>query len=208
MIRVDADEFVVSQNVDIESFSAIGIGCGLGKAGRTASALKHYVSSNKKPMVIDADALNIIAENPDFLKLIPENSILTPHPKEFERLFGKTGNSFERLELLRLKAKELKINILLKGAYTIVATTEGVCYFNSTGNPGMGTAGSGDVLTGMITSLLAQGYDPSLAAIIGVYLHGLAGDLAAENTSQEALIAGDIVNYIGQGFKSLVDFKS
>ena len=124
---------------------------------------------------------------------IPENSILTPHPKEFERLFGKADNDFDRLELLRSKAQSLKINILLKGAHTIIANTEGACFFNTTGNVGMATAGSGDVLTGIITGLLAQGYAPQNAAILGVYLHGLAGDCATERVGQEAMIASDII---------------
>jgi ADP-dependent NAD(P)H-hydrate dehydratase / NAD(P)H-hydrate epimerase len=203
MVRTDADEFAISQNNDAVIYEAIGIGSGIGKAGRTASALKIYLSKTTKPMVIDADALNLIADNPEMLSLIPKHSILTPHPKEFERLFGKSKDDFERLELLRNKAKTLKINILLKGAHTIIADTEGVCYFNSTGNAGMATAGSGDVLTGIITGLLAQDYEPSDAAILGVYLHGLAGDFAAEKVGQEALIAGDIIENLGFAFKKL-----
>jgi ADP-dependent NAD(P)H-hydrate dehydratase / NAD(P)H-hydrate epimerase len=203
MVRTDADEFAISQNNDSIIYEAIGIGCGIGKAGRTASALKIYLSQTTKPMVIDADALNLIADNPEMLLVIPKHSILTPHPKEFERLFGKTKDDFERLELLRNKAKSLKINILLKGAHTIVANTEGVCFFNSTGNAGMATAGSGDVLTGIITGLLAQDYEPTNAAILGVYLHGLAGDLAAEKIGQEALIASDIIEHLGFAFKNL-----
>jgi ADP-dependent NAD(P)H-hydrate dehydratase / NAD(P)H-hydrate epimerase len=203
MVRTDADEFAISQNNDAVSYQAIGIGSGIGKAGRTAGALKNYLSQTTLPMVIDADALNLIADNPEMLSLIPKHSILTPHPKEFERLFGKTKDDFERLELLRNKAKSLKINILLKGAYTIVANTEGVCHFNSTGNAGMATAGSGDVLTGIITAFLAQGYEPPQAAILGVYIHGLAGDLAAEKVGQEALIAGDIVDNLGAAFLSI-----
>jgi ADP-dependent NAD(P)H-hydrate dehydratase / NAD(P)H-hydrate epimerase len=203
MVRTDADEFAISQNNDSVIYEAIGIGSGIGKAGRTASALKIYLSKTTQPMVIDADALNLIADNPEMLLLIPKHSILTPHPKEFERLFGKTKDDFERLELLRNKAKSLKINILMKGAHTIVANTEGVCFFNSTGNAGMATAGSGDVLTGIITGLLAQGYEPSDAAILGVYLHGLAGDFAAEKVGQEALIASDIVENLGFAFKEL-----
>jgi ADP-dependent NAD(P)H-hydrate dehydratase / NAD(P)H-hydrate epimerase len=203
MVRTDADEFAISQNNDSIIYEAIGIGSGIGKAGRTASALKIYLSKTTLPMVIDADALNLIADNPEMLSLIPKHSILTPHPKEFERLFGKTKDDFEQLELIRNKAKTLKINILLKGAHTIVANTEGVCHFNSTGNAGMATAGSGDVLTGIITGLLAQGYDPSYAAILGVYLHGLAGDLAAEKVGQEALIASDIIENLGLAFKKL-----
>jgi ADP-dependent NAD(P)H-hydrate dehydratase / NAD(P)H-hydrate epimerase len=203
MVRTDADEFAISQNNDSIIYEAIGIGSGIGKAGRTASALKIYLSKTTKPMVIDADALNLIADNPEMLSLIPKHSILTPHPKEFERLFGKTKDDFERLELLKNKAKSLKINILIKGAYTIIANTEGVCFFNSTGNAGMATAGSGDVLTGIITGLLAQDYEPFNAAILGVYLHGLAGDFAAEKVGQEALIASDIVENLGLAFKKL-----
>jgi ADP-dependent NAD(P)H-hydrate dehydratase / NAD(P)H-hydrate epimerase len=205
MVRTDADEFAISQNNDVVSYQAIGIGSGIGKAGRTAGALKNYLSQTTLPMVIDADALNLIADNPEMLLLIPKHSILTPHPKEFERLFGKTKDDYERLELLRTKAKSLKINILLKGAHTIVANTEGVCHFNSTGNAGMATAGSGDVLTGIITAFLAQGYEPPQAAILGVYVHGLAGDLAAEKVGQEALIAGDIVDSLGAAFLRIYD---
>ena len=166
----------------------------------TAAVLRGYLEQSKCPMVLDADALNILSENVKWLELIPQNSILTPHPKEFERLFGKAHNDFERLELLRDKAKSLKINILLKGAHTIIADTEGVCYFNSTGNAGMATAGSGDVLTGIITGLLAQGYKPKIAAILGVYLHGVAGDLGAKKTGQEALLASDIIDHLGNAF--------
>lgn len=205
MVRTDADEFAISQNNEAEIYEAIGIGCGIGKAGRTASALKIYLTKTTKPMVIDADALNLIADNPEMLSLIPKHSILTPHPKEFERLFGKTKDDFERLELLRNRAKALKINILLKGAHTIIANTEGVCFFNATGNAGMATAGSGDVLTGIITGLLAQGYEPSDAAILGVYLHGLAGDFAAKKVGQEALIASDIIENMGSAFKKLTE---
>jgi ADP-dependent NAD(P)H-hydrate dehydratase / NAD(P)H-hydrate epimerase len=204
MVRTDADEYAISQNNDTVIYEAIGIGSGIGKAGRTASALKIYLSKTNKPMVIDADALNLISDNPEMIDLIPKYSILTPHPKEFERLFGKTKDDFERLELLRNKAKALKINILLKGAHTIVADTEGVCYFNSTGNAGMATAGSGDVLTGIITGLLAQGYEPSNAAIIGVYIHGKAGDFAERVVGQEALIASDIIDNLGAAFKYIM----
>jgi ADP-dependent NAD(P)H-hydrate dehydratase / NAD(P)H-hydrate epimerase len=197
MVRADADEYVLSQNTDTDNYDAVGIGCGIGKAGRTAAALKNYLMTTRKPLVIDADALNLIADNTEMWNFMPQGSILTPHPKEFERLFGKTDNDFDRLDRLRERAKTLKINILLKGAHTVVADTEGVCYFNSTGNAGMATAGSGDVLTGIITGLLAQGYAASKAAIVGVYIHGLAGDLAAEKLGQQAMLAGDIVENIG-----------
>ena len=203
MCREDAINDVVTHVEDCLSCNTIGIGCGLGKDKRTVRAFKDLLKNYTNPMVIDADALNIISENKDLLKCLPANSILTPHPKEFERLFGITNNDFDRLELLRERAKSLNINILLKGAHTIVANTEGVCFFNSTGNAGMATAGSGDVLTGIITGLLAQGYEPSAAAILGVYLHGLAGDLAAERVGQEALIASDIIENLGDAIKKL-----
>ncbi len=203
MCREDAINDVVTHIEDCLSCNTIGIGCGLGKDKRTVKALKDLLKNYTNPMVIDADALNIISENKDLLKCLPANSILTPHPKEFERLFGSTNNDFERLELLRESAKSLNINILLKGAHTIMANTEGVCFFNSTGNAGMATAGSGDVLTGIITGFLAQGYEPSSAAILGIYVHGLAGDLAAERVGQEALIASDIIENLGAAFKKI-----
>ena len=154
-------------------------------------------------MVIDADALNIIAENKELLSLIPSQSIITPHPKEFERLFGKTENDSERLTLAQKKSKELNIYIVLKGHYSFISTPDDRCYFNSTGNAGMATAGSGDVLTGIITGLLAQGYSPLESCLFGVYLHGLAGDFAADRFSQEAMLAGDIINCMSEAFKAI-----
>lgn len=152
------------------------------------------------PVTLDADALNIIASQKDLPKLVPAGSILTPHPKEFKRLFGETFNDFGRVQLALQKAKELNCVIVLKGHHTFIATTEGKGFFNSTGNPGMATAGSGDVLTGILTGLLAQGYSSDEAAILGVYLHGLAGDFAAKEFSIEAMVAGDIIENIGQAF--------
>jgi NAD(P)H-hydrate epimerase len=130
-------------------------------------------------------------------------AIITPHPKEFERLFGKTGNDFERIQLAIQKAAELQIVIVLKGRYTVIATPGEITYFNSTGNPGMATGGTGDVLTGIITGLAAQQYTPEQAAILGVYLHGLSGDLVASYTSQESLIASDLIDYLGDAFHQL-----
>lgn len=161
-------------------------------------------------MVIDADALNIIAQNKELLNCIPAQSIITPHPKEFERLFGKTENAclpdrqdFERLELCKQKSTEHNIYIVLKGHYSFISTPQGKSYFNSTGNAGMATAGSGDVLTGIITGLLAQGYAALEAALLAVYLHGSAGNIAASKISMEAIIATDIVNCMGEAFKKI-----
>ncbi len=154
-------------------------------------------------MVIDADALNVLSENSSLYKLIPPNSIITPHPREFERLFGKSDSDFDIIKLALLRAKELNIFIVLKGHFTFIATPDEKGYFNSTGNAGMATAGSGDVLTGIITGLLAQKYSPLDACILGVYLHGLAGDIASKKMSKEALIAGDIINSLGKAFEEI-----
>ncbi len=187
----------------LEAFTAIGIGPGLGKQEDSARALKRLIQQCEVPLVLDADALNILADNKTWLEFLPTKTILTPHPKEFERLFGKTANSFERLELQRTMAMRHQIIIVLKGANTSIALPNGSIFFNSTGNPGMATAGSGDVLTGMVLSLLAQHYLPEEAAVLGVYLHGFAGDLAEQTYGQEALIASDIINHISQAYHHL-----
>ena len=187
----------------LDAFNAIGVGPGLGTTDDAQRMVRHLIQDAKVPMVMDADALNILSENKTWLSFLYGKTILTPHPKEFERLFGKTSNSFERLALQREMAVKHGIIIVLKGAHTSVAMPNGAVFFNSTGNPGMATAGSGDVLTGMILSLLAQRYTPEEAAVLGVYLHGLAGDLAAEALGQEALIASDITENIGKAYLSL-----
>jgi NAD(P)H-hydrate epimerase len=155
------------------------------------------------PLVMDADALNILSDNPTWLAYLPAKTILTPHPKEFERLVGKTSTSFERLEKQRELAMKYNLVVVVKGAHTTVAMPNGTVFFNTTGNPGMATAGSGDVLTGIILSLLAQRYSPEEAAVLGVYLHGLAGDLAADEIGQEALIASDITEHLGKAYAVL-----
>ncbi|MDX2002002.1 MAG: NAD(P)H-hydrate dehydratase [Chitinophagales bacterium] len=188
---------------ELTAFNAIGVGPGMGTHTDTASLLYSLLNAVKVPLVLDADALNMLAVNPNLLELLPKNSILTPHPKEFARLFGETRNGFERLNLLREKSSKYGCIIILKGAHTSISSPEGEVWFNSTGNAGMATGGSGDVLTGIITGLLAQGYLPIEAARIGVYLHGLAGDLAAKETSMEAMIASDIIAYLGKAFLSL-----
>lgn len=192
MISPDKSDNCFSQVPDLQPYNAVGVGPGLGKEKETVNALKQLIQEVKVPMVLDADALNIISENKTWLSFLPERTIITPHPKEFERLFGKTDNSQQRLELQREMSKQYKIIIVLKGANTSVTFPNGSCFFNSTGNPGMATAGSGDVLTGIILSLLAQRYTPEEAAIIGVFMHGRAGDKAAEKLGMEAMIAGDI----------------
>ena len=181
----------------------IGIGPGIGTNLKALACLGNILQETKTPMVIDADALNLLAANKELLEIVPPNSILTPHLKEFERLFGKSGNDFSRLDLLREIAVKYKLNINLKGAHTAIATPNGDIYFNTTGNPGMATGGSGDVLTGILTSLLAQGYLPLDASLFGVYIHGLAGDIASKENGQESLIASDIVSNLGKAFLTM-----
>ncbi|MBN8677556.1 MAG: NAD(P)H-hydrate dehydratase [Chitinophagales bacterium] len=188
---------------DMGQYSAIGVGPGIDRKPETAIAFEGLLQATKSPLVLDADALNLLAENPGFWAFVPENTILTPHPKEFERLFGKSEDDFARLDLLQQKASEHKVVIVLKGAHTVIALPSGECWFNSSGNPGMATGGSGDVLTGIITGLLAQKYTPAQAALLGVYLHGLAGDLAAEQLGEQAMIASDLIEYLPAAWKDL-----
>lgn len=179
----------------------IGCGPGLGVSVKTRQTLALIIEASNKPLVLDADALNIMAFDKSLLDILPENSILTPHPGEFRRLFGTCKDSFEMFDLQNKMAVDHRVIIVLKGAYTRTATPDGKTYINSTGNPGMATAGSGDVLTGIITGLLAQEYSPEEAAVLGVWLHGRAGDLAAEALGMQALMAGDILNHIGQAYQ-------
>jgi len=203
MVMTDINSSMITKiDEDVSKYDAIGIGPGLGTASETRTAIKELFTVYKKPMVIDADALNGSSMEKS-LPLLPLGSILTPHPKEFERLFGECKNDFERIDKALVNAKLLNCLIVVKGHHTFIATPGGKGYFNSTGNAGMATAGSGDVLTGMITSLLAQDYSSEQAALLGVYLHGCAGDIAAKQISQEAMIAGDIIDNIGNAFKLL-----
>lgn len=192
---------MIDEPVDHSKYKVIGIGPGLGQHEETASWLESQLRLMQAPTVLDADALNIIATKQHLLSTLPSHSILTPHPKEFERLFGKAGNDFERLRLAQDKAKAHNIIIVLKGRHTFIATPSGKSYFNSTGNAGMATGGTGDVLTGIITGLLAQGYTPEEAAVFGVWWHGLAGDIASNYYTQESLIASDIPEALGAALK-------
>lgn len=187
-----------------EYFNAAGIGPGLGTRGTQINIIKELFTKTQRPLLLDADALNILANNKELIDQIPPLSIITPHPKEFSRLFGESANDFERLQLaLRISANH-KIYVVLKGHYTFISTPEGKGWFNDTGNPGMATGGSGDVLSGFITGLLAQGYAPVHAALFGVYMHGLAGDVAAQKYSQQAMLAGDIADSFGDAFKLIM----
>jgi hydroxyethylthiazole kinase-like uncharacterized protein yjeF len=197
------EAMVVTRKIDLENYSAVGVGPGIGTDEKAIAMLDKILKQSTKPLVLDADALNIILKNKKLLKKIPANSILTPHPKEFERLAGKTKNDFERHQLQLSLSKKYNVVVVLKGAYTCIITPEGKSFFNSTGNPGMAKGGSGDVLTGMIISLLAQGYTAEEAALLGVYLHGLAGDIAAEKKGMDGMVAGDLVEAIQEAWMIL-----
>jgi hydroxyethylthiazole kinase-like uncharacterized protein yjeF len=202
MTEVDSEKEIRYYNFKSSS-TVIGIGPGLGTTKETVEGLYKFLKENKLPLVVDADALNILSQNKDWFSLLPKASILTPHPKEFERMAGKWKNDYEKLDLLLGFSKKYNCIVVLKGAYTAIAY-QGKIYFNTTGNPGLATGGSGDVLTGLITGLWAQKYSPLEAALLGVFLHGKASDIAVKNDlSEETLIASDIVKYLGLAFKEL-----
>ena len=197
------EETIFAEAVETEDFNALGIGPGLGQSEQTAIALIAQLRRTQCPIVADADAINILANHRAWLQQLPQGIILTPHPKEFDRLEGHSADSYERLTKACNLAERLKGYVILKGHYTAICMPDGHVVFNPTGNAGMATAGSGDVLTGIITGLLARGYKPHDACIVGVYLHGLAGDLAAHDLGEESLLAGDIIRYISRAFKRL-----
>jgi hydroxyethylthiazole kinase-like uncharacterized protein yjeF len=203
MVSFDQSKDFFSHLPDLSAYNAIGIGPGIGQSHETTAALKILIQELKVPVVFDADALNILGENRTWLSFLPTGAILTPHPKEFERLTGKTTDDFERLRMQQEFSQKYNCYVVLKGAFTSISTPEGNIYFNPTGNPGMATGGTGDTLTGIILSLLAQHYTPLEAALTGVYLHGLAGDLAAEQQGYPSLIASDIIDCLGKAFKEL-----
>lgn len=203
MLFLDADEDIFSGIPDLSVYSSIAIGPGIGQADATQRALKHLIQNSNLPLIFDADAINILGENKTWIPFIPKGSIFTPHPKEFDRLTGKSSNDFDRNKIQREFSIKHGVYVVLKGAHTAITTPDGNCYFNTTGNPGMATGGSGDVLTGILAGIKAQGYSSLETCLLGVYIHGLAGDFAAEERGHEALIAGDIIQHLGNAFLSL-----
>jgi hydroxyethylthiazole kinase-like uncharacterized protein yjeF len=202
MVITDINDKIISDIQFDVSPTVIGLGIGIGQDEITVEALKRFLSSNKTPLVIDADALNIISKNREFLKMIPAQSVITPHPKELERLIGKWQDDFEKLEKAKAFSIQNDIILVIKGAHTITLYN-GKGFINTTGNPGMATAGSGDVLTGMVTGLIAQGYDSLRATVFAIYLHGRSGDLAVEQCGYQALTASEIIDFIGDAFLDL-----
>ena len=206
VMQMDREETAFSESVDSSDFNALGIGPGLGQNENTAIALIGQIRRTQCPIVVDADALNILANHQAWLQQLPKGIILTPHPKEFDRLMSTASNGdYERLSHAQQLAERLQGYVLLKGHYSALCMPDGHVVFNSTGNSGMATAGSGDVLTGIITGLLARGYKAPDACMLGMYLHGLAGDFAAKDLGKECLVAGDIIKYLPQAFKRLAD---
>ncbi|MBP3842232.1 MAG: NAD(P)H-hydrate dehydratase [Prevotella sp.] len=200
VLSIDREETIFTEGVATEDFNAVGIGPGLGTSEQTAITLIAQLRRTQCPLVVDADALNILANRRAWLQQLPKGIILTPHPKELDRMEGKCVDSYERLTKARELAERLQGYVILKGHHTAICMPDGHVVFNSTGNAGMATAGSGDVLTGIITALLARGYERPAACMLGVYLHGLAGDLAAAELGEESLMASDIINYLPKAF--------
>lgn len=204
MTSADPGEDFLTTLPDLSAYTALAAGPGIGQSIETQLFVKQLTEIARVPVVLDADALNILARNPAWLKNLPEDTILTPHPLEFDRLSGiavKTDE--ERFFMASEFSSAYKAIVVLKGAYTRVFFPDGRVSFNSTGNPGMATAGSGDVLTGILLGLLCQGYAPAEAALLGVFLHGKSADLKVESSSEESLMAGDIADGLGEAFASL-----
>lgn len=206
IVSADKEDHHISEALPMEDYDAVGIGPGIGTNEHTAIAIITQIRRSQVPIVLDADALNILASHRAWLQQLPPGVIMTPHPKEMERMAGnRFSNSYERLCKAQDMAEQLKAYILLKGKYTALCTPDGNIIFNSTGNAGMATAGSGDVLTGIITGLLARGYQKGDACLLGMYLHGLAGDLAARELGEESLMASDIIAFLPKAFNRLND---
>ena len=206
VMRMDHEETYFSESVDSTDFDALGIGPGLGLVENTAIALIGQIRRTSCPIVADADALNILANHQAWMQQLPSGIIMTPHPKEFDRMAGSTSNNdYERLIRAQQMAEHIKGYIILKGHHSALCMPDGHIVFNATGNSGMATAGSGDVLTGILTALLARGYDKGTACQLGMYLHGLAGDLAAKEVGKESLVASDIIQFLPKAFLKLED---
>jgi NAD(P)H-hydrate epimerase len=206
ILHADENEQVVSRldwNTLPASINAVAIGPGLGTAQATVNVIKEVLDSYKAPLIIDADALNMLADNKTWLAFLPPYSILTPHLGEFERLAGPSSDHFERIAKAKAFAERYQVILILKGHHTLISLPDGKQFFSNTGNSGMATAGSGDTLTGLLLSLLAQRYNPVETAIVGVYLHGLAGDLYIQDNAPQSLIASDLPKFFGKAFLEL-----
>ena len=203
MVITDKENDYISSIPKLEVFNSIGLGPGIGLNKDTEKAIIKLIKVAKIPLVVDADAINIISKNKNILKFLPEGSVLTPHPKEFKRLMGTYKDSNQRIELQKKLSKKFKLNILIKGPFSMMTDINGNLFINSTGNPGMATGGSGDVLTGIITGLIGRGYKPFNAMIMGVYIHGLSGDISKKKLGEESLMATDLIDNLPKAFKKI-----
>ncbi len=208
MVSIDAGQDQVTTAPAMDLYNAVGIGPGIGTADATARLLKQVIQSVSGSLVIDADALNILARQRTWLEFLPPLTILTPHPKEFDRLTQKHDSSWQRLDTAQQLAKKNNLVIVLKGAHTATVLPDGSVWFNSTGNPALAKGGSGDILTGIVTGLLARGYAPAVAACLGVYLHGLAADMAVRSIHAESLLASDVIAHISAAFQQMYGTKA
>ncbi len=206
MTRLDPDDTCFTATIDTDPYQAVGVGPGLGQSPVTTQALLALIDGCQVPMVVDADALNILGEHRSYISRLPKGSILTPHPKEMDRLVGHCQNSYERLSRARDLARTAQVNILLKGAYSAAISPDGRCWFNTTGNPGMATAGSGDVLTGIVLALLAQGYEAHTATRLAMFVHGMAGDLARKKHGTIGMTAGDVAVCLPLAWRVLEEY--
>jgi NAD(P)H-hydrate epimerase len=207
MTQPDMDPDKISEIMNLDKFQSIGLGPGLGTNPKTAMVVQMVLKNTNVPIVVDADALNILSHNREWITTIPKGSILTPHLGEWSRIHGKKEKDYQRLQSVMNFSKKHSLIVVLKGFRSTIVCPDGEVFFNTTGNPGMATAGSGDVLTGIITGLLAQGYLPKHAALLGTYIHGYAGDLAIQNGSRESVVASDIIQQLGVAFRALSKLK-
>jgi hydroxyethylthiazole kinase-like uncharacterized protein yjeF len=203
MVEVDNEEALTYFNFKTKA-TVIGMGPGMGTSEKTIIGFENFIKENKLPLVIDADAINILSKNEDLLQYLPENTILTPHPKELERLIGSWKNDYDKLSKTTKFSQKNKVILVIKGAHSVIIDGENM-YFNSSGNPALATAGSGDVLTGIITGLIAQGYQPTNAAILGVYLHGRTADIAIQKTGYETFTASNIIDYLADAILDMLN---
>lgn len=202
MVVTDNEELEITKIGYSVEPTVIGLGPGIGTSDATEAALNSFFESNKIPLVIDADGLNQLSKNKDWFKLLPKNTVLTPHPKELERLIGKWKDDFDKLDKVSSLSKKHDLIIIIKGANTITVSGDKY-YINVTGNPGLATGGTGDVLTGIITGLIAQGYNALEASLFGVYIHGKSADIAVEDYGYQSLIASHVIEYLGEAFLDL-----
>lgn len=208
LVHEDASESSLSTLPDLARYDAVAVGPGLGRMAQSRQALSDLLRNYHRPLILDADALYHLSEDRSLLNLLPTDSILTPHAGEFDRLFGPCHSGYERFQRAKEVAMEYKVNIVLKGAYTVICSRTGHAMFNSSGNPGLASAGTGDVLTGVLLALLGKEKDSLLACLAGVYMHGYAADLYRSEYQEESLTASSVIRYLPMAMRAFLDYGS